>query len=158
MRLRYALRFWLVTLLVGSAGLFIFSFLLHNPTSTEIAAYGSTPEPWYIELALTFFRLIPSLLLITIPFFLIGLIFYGKSPSQNSNDNHTSQMSLFFKKTMIPAYITTIFTFLSPRILAINFNMESGGALVYGAMLMLILFMLIPINIAVWVICIRRSR
>lgn len=160
MRFKHALKLWLIIFLVGFIGLFIFSLLLHNPGSVEIAAYGEVRPLWYSGLFALIIRLLPVLLFITVPFFPLGLILYRPATSQNElqTESKTFGLALFKKKTMIPAYITTVLTYVSLYVFISMSDMSGMGALVVGAMLMLFLVILVPINIVVWIMCMRRSR
>ena len=160
MRLKYVLKIWLIVFSVGFVGLFIFSLLIHNPSSVEIAAYGEVPPPWYYELFSMIWRLLPILLIISAPFFALGFILYRSSDSelQQEAQPKTYGVALFTKKTMIPAYVTTAITYVSLYLFASKSDTSEMGALVVVAMIMLFLAIFVPINIVVWIICMKRSR
>jgi hypothetical protein len=66
--------------------------------------------------------------------------------------------SLFKKRSMLPAYATSLITVIVICGFSLQIDKSGMGALIAIVIVMLFLAILIPINIFVWIMCLKQSR
>lgn len=150
MRLQYSIKFWFKTLIAGFIGVVILSYIFENPLPT-----GFSGEPNYIDFISLIFRQLPLLFLISVLFFPIGFALYN--PYQPVN-NKTSFLTSLVSRNMLIAYITTLLTGIGIYIyIYINLHIVGIRQLFAGGITAMLLIILIPMNLVVWITCIRKN-